>query len=169
MKVVVVHILTQSFRHSPVALISVHDSGENILLTTHDLHSCFVCVGVKLFGIFIAAVIVEVSGVHIENQFPVFYRIGLQATGGDNAIGNHLIEHGSIANIARGIEQHGLGDGGGMLFGMNLAQAMDPLTAAAAGHQPTVAADCNSDNRPSDAGTGSSDEHRTTDRCGEET
>ena len=97
MKVVVVHILTQSFRHSPVALISVHDSGENILLTTHDLHSCFVCVGVKLFGIFIAAVIVEVSGVHIENQFPVFYRIGLQATGGDNAIGNHLIEHGSIA------------------------------------------------------------------------
>ncbi|WP_278801824.1 SPFH domain-containing protein [Bifidobacterium pullorum] len=44
-------------------------------------------------------------------------------------------------HIARGIEQHGLGDGGGMLFGMNLAQAMDPLTAAAAGHQPTVAAD----------------------------
>ena len=35
-------------------------------------------------------------------------------------------------HIARGIEQHGLGEGGGMLFGMNLAQAMDPLTAAAA-------------------------------------
>ena len=43
-------------------------------------------------------------------------------------------------HIARGIEQHGLGDGGGMLFGMNLAQAMDPLTAAA-GHQSIVAAD----------------------------
>ncbi|GAA0631855.1 SPFH domain-containing protein [Bifidobacterium pullorum] len=43
-------------------------------------------------------------------------------------------------HIARGIEQHGLGEGGGMLFGMNLAQAMDPLTAAAAGRQPTVAA-----------------------------
>ena len=43
-------------------------------------------------------------------------------------------------HIARGIEQHGLGEGGGMLFGMNLAQAMDPLTAAAAGRQPTVTA-----------------------------
>ena len=33
-------------------------------------------------------------------------------------------------HIARGIEQHGLGEGGGMLFGMNLAQAIDPFTAA---------------------------------------
>ena len=67
MKVVVVYILPQSFRHSPVALISVHDSGENILLTAHNLHGGFVCVGVELLGIFVAAVIVEVSGVHIKN------------------------------------------------------------------------------------------------------
>lgn len=32
--------------------------------------------------------------------------------------------------IAKGIERNGLGDGGGMLFGMNLAQAIDPFTAA---------------------------------------
>ena len=97
MKVVVVHILPQSFRHSPVAFIGVHDGREDVLLTAHDLHGCFVCVGVELLGIFVAAVIVEVSGVHIKNQLPIFHRIGFQATGGDDAIGNHLIEHSGIA------------------------------------------------------------------------
>ena len=97
MKVVVVYILPQSFRHSPVALISVHDSGENILLTAHNLHGGFVCVGVELLGILVSTVVVEVSGVHIENQFLVFHRIGFQATSGDKPIGNHLIEHSGIA------------------------------------------------------------------------
>lgn len=32
--------------------------------------------------------------------------------------------------IAQGVESHGLGDGGGMLFGVNLAQAINPLTGA---------------------------------------
>ena len=97
MKVVVVHILPQSFRHSPVAFIGVHDGREDILLTAHDLYGSFVCVGVELLGIFISAVIVKVSGVHIKNQFPVFHRIGFQTTGGDNPIGNHPIEHSGIA------------------------------------------------------------------------
>ena len=97
MKVVVIHILPQSFRHSPVAFISVHDGRDDILLTAHDLYGSFECVGVELLGILVAAVIVKVSGVHIENQFPVFHRIGFQTTGGDNTICNHLIEHGGIA------------------------------------------------------------------------
>ena len=92
-----VHILAQCFGHCPVTLIGVHHSGEDILLTAHDLHGGFVCVGVELLGILVTAVVVKVSGVHIKNQFPVFHRIGFQATGGDNPIGNHLIEHGSIA------------------------------------------------------------------------
>ncbi|MCS4276211.1 membrane protease subunit (stomatin/prohibitin family) [Mycetocola sp. BIGb0189] len=32
--------------------------------------------------------------------------------------------------VAQGVQDHGLGDGGGMLMGMNLAQAINPLTAA---------------------------------------
>ena len=32
-------------------------------------------------------------------------------------------------NISEGIKEHGLGDVGGMLFGMNMAQAMNPMTA----------------------------------------
>jgi hypothetical protein len=34
--------------------------------------------------------------------------------------------------IAEGVQDHGLGDGAGMIFGMNLAQALNPKTAAAA-------------------------------------
>ena len=40
--------------------------------------------------------------------------------------------------VAQGVQDHGLGDGGGMLFGMNLAQAINPLTAAPT--PPVVAA-----------------------------
>ena len=97
MKVVVIHILPKSFRHGPVAFIGVHDGREDILLTAHDLYGSFVCVGVELLGVFVAAVIVKVSGVHIKNQFPVFHRIGFQTTSGDDTIGNHLIEHSGIA------------------------------------------------------------------------
>lgn len=32
--------------------------------------------------------------------------------------------------VAQGVRDHGLGDGGGMLFGMNMAQAMNPMNAA---------------------------------------
>ena len=97
MKVVMIHILPQSFRHGSVALIGVHDGREDILLTAHDLYGSFVCIGVELLGILVSTVVVEVSGIHIKNQFPVFHRIGFQATGGDNPIGNQLIEHGGIA------------------------------------------------------------------------
>lgn len=38
--------------------------------------------------------------------------------------------------IAQGVQEHGLGDGGGMLFGMNLAQSMSPTNAAPAAAQP---------------------------------
>ena len=63
MKVVVVHIFAQSL-HCSVALIGVHHSGEDILLTTYDLRSSFVGIGIKLFRKFIAAMIVEISGIH---------------------------------------------------------------------------------------------------------
>lgn len=33
-------------------------------------------------------------------------------------------------NISRGVQEHGLGDGGGMVFGMNMAQGISPQTGA---------------------------------------
>ena len=88
-----IHILAQGFGHGPVPFVCVHHGGEDVLLTAHDLHGGFVGIGIKLLGKFVAAVIVEVSGVHIKNQLTVELRIIFQATGGDDAIGFHLLKH----------------------------------------------------------------------------
>jgi membrane protease subunit (stomatin/prohibitin family) len=40
--------------------------------------------------------------------------------------------------IAQGIQDNGLGDGGGMIFGMNMAQSMSPQTAAPAIQKPSI-------------------------------
>ena len=93
MKVVVVHIFAQSFGHCSVALIGVHHSGEDILLTTYDLRSSFVGIGIKLFRKFIAAMIVEISGIHIKYQLTVFDGIRFQTSGGDHAVLFHLLKH----------------------------------------------------------------------------
>lgn len=42
--------------------------------------------------------------------------------------------------IAQGVQTHGLGDGAGMVFGMNLAQGLNPQTGAIAPQAPTHAA-----------------------------
>ena len=93
MEMVVVHILPQRLGHGPVALVGVHDRRQNILLSTYDFDCGFVCVGVKLFCEVIAAVIVEVGGVHIKDQLTVSKCVRLNATVGDHTIGLHLGEH----------------------------------------------------------------------------
>ena len=85
MEVVVVHILAQSFGHCPVALIGVHHSGEDILLTTHNLHGGFIGIGIKLFCKLIAAVVIEVRGVDVEDQLSEFLSVCFQTAGGDHA------------------------------------------------------------------------------------
>ena len=71
----------------------MHDRRQNILLSTYDFDCGFVSVGVKLFCEVIAAVIVEVGGVHIKDQLTVSKCVRLNATGGDHTIGLHLGEH----------------------------------------------------------------------------
>ena len=93
MEVVVIYILAQSFRHCPVAFVSVHDGRENILLTAHDLHGGFIGIGIKLFRKFIAAVVVEISGVHIEDQLTAFDGIRFQTSGGNHSVLFHLLKH----------------------------------------------------------------------------
>jgi len=113
MEVIVVHILAKSFGHCPVVLIGVHHSREDILLTAYDLHGGFIGISIKLFCKFIAAVVVEISGVHIKNQLAVFDGIRFQTSGGDHAILFHLLKHfhiiigGSLeVNIQRSAFRH---------------------------------------------------------------
>ena len=67
--------------------------GWDILLTAHDLHGGFIGIGIKLFCKLIAAVVVEISGVHIENQLAIFDGIRFQPSGGDDLVLLHLLKH----------------------------------------------------------------------------
>ena len=48
---------------------------------------------------------------------------------------------GAQQKIAQGVQDHGLGDGAGLLFGMNLAQSVNPQTAAPTGQKPALSLD----------------------------
>lgn len=47
-------------------------------------------------------------------------------------VSQHAANAGAQQKIAQGVENHGLGEGGGMLFGMNMAQAISPANASPA-------------------------------------
>lgn len=79
MKVVVVHVLPQCIGHGAVALVGVHDRRKNVLLTADDFDCSFVGIGVKLFCKLIAAVVIEVRGVDVEDQLSEFLSIRFQA------------------------------------------------------------------------------------------
>jgi membrane protease subunit (stomatin/prohibitin family) len=51
-------------------------------------------------------------------------------------ISQHASNVAAQQKIAQGIEDNGLGDGAGLIFGMNLAQGLNPQTAAHAGSTP---------------------------------
>ena len=97
MKVVVVDVLAQRLGHRAVSLVGVHDSGENVLLAAHDLHGGFVGVGVEAFCKLVAAVVVEVRGVHVKDQLAEFHGVWFEAAGRDNFFALKLIEHFGIA------------------------------------------------------------------------
>ncbi len=73
------------FGHGAVDLIGVHHSGEDILLTAHDLHGSFVGILIKLFGELIAAVIVKVGRVDIKDNSQYGMASGFRASRGDRA------------------------------------------------------------------------------------
>ena len=75
----------------------MHDCREDILLTTHDLHSSFVGILIELLGELIAAVVVKVGRVDIKDKLTVVGGIRLQAARGDGSIGFQLGEQVGVA------------------------------------------------------------------------
>ena len=75
----------------------MHDGGEDILLTAHDLDSGFIGICIELLGELVAAVVVKVGRVDIKDKFTVVGSIRLQAARGDGSIGFQLGEQVSIA------------------------------------------------------------------------
>ena len=75
----------------------MHDCREDILLTAYDLDSSFVGICIELLGEFVAAVVVEIGRVDIEDKLAVVGGIRLQPTGGNSASGFQLGEQVGVA------------------------------------------------------------------------
>ena len=71
MKMIMVDFSPQSFGHGAIDLVGVHDGGEDILLTAHDLDRGFVGILIELLGELVAAVIIEIGRVDIEDKLAV--------------------------------------------------------------------------------------------------
>ena len=70
----------------------MHDCREDILLTAHDLDSGFIGICVELLGELVAAVVVKVCRVDIEDKLAVVGGIRLQAARGDSSVSFQLGE-----------------------------------------------------------------------------
>ena len=70
----------------------MHNGGEDILLTAHDLDSGFIGIRIELLGKLVAAVIVEIGRVDIEDKLTVVGGIRLQAARGDSSVSFQLGE-----------------------------------------------------------------------------
>ena len=68
----------------------MHDSREDILFTAYDLDSSFVGICIELLGELVAAVVVEIGRVDIEDKLAVVGGIRLQAARGNGSSGFQL-------------------------------------------------------------------------------
>ena len=57
----------------------MHDGGEDILLTAHDLDSGFIGICIELLGELVAAMVVKVGRVNIKDKLAIMGGIRLQA------------------------------------------------------------------------------------------
>ena len=70
----------------------MHDCREDILLTAHDLDSGFIGICVELLGELVAAVVVKVCRVDVEDKLAVVGGVRLQAARGDSSVSFQLGE-----------------------------------------------------------------------------
>ncbi len=75
----------------------MHDGREDILLPTHDLDGGFVGICIEPFGELVAAVVVKIGRVDIEDKLAVMGGVWFQTTGGNGAAGLHPGEQVSVA------------------------------------------------------------------------
>ena len=103
-EVIVEHIPSQPVTGFPVALVGVHDRGDDVLFPARDLLGQLVHLGVELLGVFIAAVGLEIVGVHIKHQLVKDVGIRFQTSGGNDAFFHHPIKLLGVSSCLAGFE-----------------------------------------------------------------
>lgn len=96
-EMIVPYVVAEGLAHALIAFVGVHHGRENVLLAADNIDGGPVCLGVERLGVFVAAVIVEIRGVDIEDQLSVVNGVLLETPGRDGAVLLHLPEHLLIA------------------------------------------------------------------------
>ena len=91
------YVVAEGFAHALIAFVGVHDGRENVLFAADNIDGGSVRFGVKRLRKLVAAVIVEIRGVDIENQLAVVDGVLLETSGGNGAILLHMPKHLLIA------------------------------------------------------------------------
>ena len=97
MKMIVPYVVAKGLAHALGAFVSVHDGGENVLFAADNIDGGSVRFGVERLRKLVAAVIVEIRGVDIENQLAIMDGVLLETPGRDGAVLLHLTQHLLIA------------------------------------------------------------------------
>ena len=105
-EVIVEHIPSQPVTGFPVALVGVHDRGDDVLFPARDLLRQLVHLGVELLGVLIAAMGFEIVGVHVKHQLVKDVGIRFQSTGGNDAFFHHPVKLLGISSCLAGFEGH---------------------------------------------------------------
>ena len=105
-EVIVENIPSQPVTGFPVALVGVHNRGDNVLFPARDLLGQLVHLSVELLGVLIAAMGFEIVGVHVKHQLVKDVGIRFQSTGGNDAFFHHPVKLLGISSCLAGFEGH---------------------------------------------------------------
>ena len=100
------HIPSQSVTGFPVALVGVHDRRDDVLFPARDLLGQLVHLGVEFLGILIAAVGLEVIGVHVKHQLIKDVGVRFQTSGGNDAFFHHPVKLLGVSSCLAGFEDY---------------------------------------------------------------
>ena len=100
------HIPSQPVTGFPVALVGVHDRGDDVLFPARDLLGQLVHLGVELLGILIATVGLKIVGVHIKHQLVKDVGVRFQPSGGNDAFLHHPVKLLGVSSCLAGLKGH---------------------------------------------------------------
>ena len=100
------HIPSQPVTCFPVALVGVHDCGDDVLFPARDLLGQLVHFGIEPLGVLISAVGLKIVGVHIKHQLVKDVGIRFQSTGGNDTLFHHPVKLLGVSSCLASLEDH---------------------------------------------------------------
>ena len=98
-EMVVIHVPAQLLGETAVALVGVHDGGDNKLLPAHDADGAAIGLREEFFGVVISAVLVEVPGVDVKDHLSEDLGVLAMAPVGDDLLIQQVVQNAFITSL----------------------------------------------------------------------